>query len=255
MDAILRITTEKVLPAVQKWDSVDAVVVLRFGTDRYDPSFFISYDVYYTGDIPDASKREGVFDFAAGFESTFDGQKDRILVDDVPVRLEYKPSEIVTADVERARDPHEGDSLLNTYGFYRLVNGEAILERSDWLSRTRELLTALPDEFWTRRTAVLRSRMDHVLADLSSAVFAEEELFYYLSLAAFLSTLSALLFSINHRFEPAGRILNDQLQKLPVLPDEFGTRLQYLLRSDTAVTGKRKREVAELITWSVLRLT
>lgn len=233
---------------------MDAVVVLRFGADRYDPSFFISYDVYYSGEIPDAPAREGFFSFAAGFESTLDGQKDRILVDDVPVRLEYKHVETFTSDVERARNPHEGDALINTYGFYRIINGEAILEKSGWLKRTRKSLTALPEEFWTLRIAALRSRMDHVLADLSSSVFADEELFYYLSLAAFLSTLSGLLFSINHRFEPAGRILNDQLQKLPVLPDEFATRLDYLLRTDASVTGKRKREVAELITWSVLRL-
>lgn len=254
MDAIHHITNEQILSSLQTWETVDAVVMLRFGTDRYDPSFFISYDVYYSGELPDAVHRETTFAFAAGFESTQDGQKDRILIDDVPVRLEYKNQAVLNNQLERVRCGDTGDALLSTYGFYRLERGEAILERSEWLEKTRKTLEEIPREFWENRVAALRARMDHVLADLSSAVFAGEELFYYLSLASFLSTLSSLLFAINHRFEPAGRILNEEMRQLPILPEEFGTRLEYLLRTDSAVTDKRKREIAELVTWSVLRL-
>lgn len=255
MDAILSVTNEKILPLISEWEAVDAVLMLRFGTDRYDPSFFISYDVYYTGTLPVPAEREQKLSFAAGFESTQDGQKDRFLVEDVPVRLEYKEQQAFDEALKNAQDPDEGDPLLNTYGFYRLQRGDVLLERSGWVQRTRGELNTLPDHFWERRIRAFSSRMDHVLADLSSAVFSGEELFYHLSLASFLSALCSLLFAINHRFEPAGRVLNEQMQKLPILPEEFSTRLAYLLRADSAVmTDKRKREIAELVTWSVLRL-
>ncbi|TVR68821.1 MAG: DUF4037 domain-containing protein [Spirochaetaceae bacterium] len=254
MDAILSITNEKVLPILADWEAVDSVLMLRFGTDRYDPSFFISYDVYYRGSLPERESRERAFAFAAGFESTLDGQKDRVLLDDVPVRLEYKETSLFDAMLREIGEGDEGDPLVNTYGFYRLERGEVLLERSAWVARTRASLREIPDAFWTRRIDAFSARMDHVLADLSTAVFSGEELFYQLSLASFLSTLCTLLFSINRRFEPAGRLLTEQLKQLPLLPEEFATRLEYLLGHDSAITDKRKREIAELVTYSVLRL-
>lgn len=254
MDAILSRTNEKILPILEGWSCVDAILMLRFGTDRYDPSFFISYDVYYRGSLPEQEERERAFAFAAGFESTLDGQKDRILIDDVPVRLEYKEQEGFDAILRETGDLEEGDALISTYGFYRLERGEVLLERSPWVARTRAALTEIPEDFWVRRVDAFTARMDHVLADLSSAVYSGEELFYHLSLASYLSTLCTLLFAINRRFEPAGRLLKEQMQRLPLLPEEFETRLEYLLRLDSAITDKRKREIAELITYSVLRL-
>ncbi len=254
MDAILKVTTEMVLPVLKEWDAVYAVVMLRFGSDRYDPSFFISYDVYYNGPIPGREVREAAFPFAAGFETTRDEQKDRFLIDDVPVRLEYKDQHAFDSVLETVFGNCDGGFPESTYGFYRLKKGELIYSRGDWVDRTRQMLNEIPDSFWDRRVQALRARMDHVLTDLSSAVYSGEVLFYTLSLASFLNTLSALLFAINRRFEPAGRILNEQLRQLPVLPEEFDTRLEYLLRSDSVVTDKRKREIAELVTWSVLRL-
>ena len=134
------------------------------------------------------------------------------------------------------------------------ARGEVLLERSPWVARTRAALRELPEAFWVQRVDAFRARMDHVLTDLTSAVFSGEELFYHLSLAAFLSVLCTLLFAINRRFEPAGRLLKEQMQQLPILPEEFNTRLEYLLGADSAITDKRKREIAELVTWSVLRL-
>ncbi|WP_076488176.1 DUF4037 domain-containing protein [Alkalispirochaeta americana] len=256
MDAILRTTNEQILGVLQGWDSLEALSVLRFGTDRYDPSFFISYDVYHRGPIPEPGEREQLFTFAVSFESTRDGEKDRIMVEDIPVRLEYKPVDQVDRLVLAASDGGAAEaSVTSTYGFFRLLQATAILERGDWLRSTRKTLQYLPDAFWAARIAAYQARMDHVLADLTSAAYAGEALFYQLSLAAFLEALSSLLFAVNREFEPPGRTLQESLLALPVLPEEFETRLAYLLRSDVAISDTRRREIARLITLSALRLS
>ncbi len=255
MDAILSITNERVVPVLEQWGAVDTVLVLRFGGDRYDPSFFISYDVCFRDDIPQVDQREKDLSFVVSFETTLDGQKDRFLVDDVPVRLEYKSIPEIDGFIADAFSHERTATVMHdTYGFFRIVHGQELLVRSEWLQKTREELKKLPDHFWDRQVWFHRARMDHSLADLSSAAFAGEELFFQLSLAAFLQNLSSLLFAINRQFEPSGRSLRPALQDLAVQPEEFGTRLEYLLNSDGPVNRKRKREIAQLIARSVLRL-
>lgn len=255
MDAILRTTNEQILGVLQGWESLEALSVLRFGTDRYDPSFFISYDVYHRGAIPGPGEREELFTFAAGFESTRDGEKDRIMLEDIPLRLEYKCIDQVDHLVRAASEGAAEAWSVSTYGFFRLLQATAVLERGDWLRSTRKTLQYLPDSFWRARIAACQARMDHVLADLTSAAYAGETLFYQLSLAAFLETLASLLFAVNREFEPPGRTLQDSLLALPVLPEEFETRLAYLLRSDVDISDTRRREIARLITLSALRLS
>ena len=43
MDAIVERTSDRIRSVLEQWDTVDTVTVLKFGSDRYDPSFFISY--------------------------------------------------------------------------------------------------------------------------------------------------------------------------------------------------------------------
>lgn len=255
MDAILSITNERIIPVLERWSAVDTVLVLRFGGDRYDPSFFISYDVYLRGEIPSARERQEQLPFATSFETTLDGMKDRFLVDDVPVRLEYKEiGEVDSRIHDCCNDATPNGGVGDTYGYYRIMTGEELLTRSSWLAETRAALAALPPHFWERNIWFHRARMDHSLADLSSAAFAGEELFYQLSLAAFLQNLASLLFAINNQFEPSGRSLKPALLGLPLLPEEFATRFQYLLDTDGQINRKRKREIAQLIARSVLRL-
>lgn len=237
------------------WDMVDTVTVLRFGSDRYDPSFFVSYDVYYHGSVPSTGAREEQFAFTSAYETTVDGQKDRFLHEDVPVRLEYKAIRDVDFQVSKARNPELGDPVAGTYGFYRLVNSDPVLQRSNWLTVVRRTLSELPDAFWDRRIQTLRAQMEHTFVDLSSAVYAEEELFTQLSLARFVQSVCDLLFAVNRRFEPAGRGIRVELMQLPVLPEEFATRLEHLISSDSRLGGKRKREIAQLLTRSLLRLS
>lgn len=255
MEAILERINNYVQTVMQEWDTVDTVTALRFGSDRFDPSFFVSFDVYYHGTFPDVETRRAAFSDTAMFEATVDGQKDRILFEDLPVRMEYKAISDVDFEISKARVPEKGDILGTTYGLYRLVTADPVLQRSTWLTVVRRTLANLPDEFWTRRVGMLRAHMEHALSDLTSAVFADEPLFYQLSLARFLETSCNLLLAVNRRFEPSGRGLRAAVSELETVPEEFESRLEHLMGSDASMKRSRKREVAELIAKSLLRIS
>lgn len=255
MDAIIERINDYIRTVMQDWDTIDTVTVLRFGLDRFDPSFFISYDVYYHGVFPQLEERQQAFSDTSMLEATVDGQKDRFLFEDVPVRVEYKAITDVDFAVSKARFPEKGDILGTTYGLYRLVTAEAVLQRSTWLTVIRRTLNDLPEGFWTRRVEMLRAHMEHAFSDLSSAVFSDEPLFYQLSLASFLENSCNLLLAVNRRFEPAGRSLRTAISELETLPEEFESRLEHLLGNDPAIKRSRKREIAELIAKSLLRIS
>jgi hypothetical protein len=255
MDAIIERINDYVRTIMQGWDTVDTVTVLRFGSDRFDPGFFISYDVYYHGVFPDVDERRAAFTDTTMFEATVDGRKDRFLFEDVPVRMEYKGITEIDVQISRARYPEKGDFRGTTYGLYRVTTAEPVLQRSTWLTVIRRTLADLPEAFWTRRVDVLRAHMEHSLSDLTSAVFSDEPLFYQLSLARFLETSCNLLLAVNRRLEPGGRLLREAISTLPTVPEEFESRLEYLMGSDAAMKRNRTREVAELIAKSLVRVS
>lgn len=255
MDAILERINDYVRSVTQAWDMIDTVTVLRFGTDRFDPSFFVSYDVYFHGVIPELDERREAFREATMYEATVDGQKDRFLFEEIPVRMEYKAINEVDFAVSKARFPERGDILGTTYGLYRLITSDPVLQRSTWLTVVRRTLADLPSRFWTRRIEMLRAQMEHALSDLTSAVFSGEQLFYQLSLSRFLESSSSLLLAVNRRFEPSGRSLRQAISELKTVPEEFESRLEHLMGSDGSMSPKRRREVAELIAKSLLRIS
>ncbi|MFW6228476.1 MAG: hypothetical protein ACOC2V_03370 [Alkalispirochaeta sp.] len=255
MEAIIERINDYVRTIVQGWDTIDTVTVLRFGTDRFDPSFFISYDLYYHGVYPKRRERSEAFSDVSMFEASVDDRKDRFLFEEIPIRMEYKAITDVDLVVSKARNPEKSDVLGTTYGLYRLVTADPVLQRSTWLTVVRRTLGNLPEAFWSRRVDVLRAHMEHALSDLTSAVFADEPLFYQLSLARFLETACNLLLAVNRRFEPAGRGLRAAISELPTVPEEFESRLEFLLGRDPSMKRTRKREVAELIAKSILRIS
>ena len=76
-----------------------------------------------------------------------------------------------------------------------------------------------------------------------------------LSLGRFLETSCGLMFAINRRFDPPGRLLRTEVGRLPRLPEEFESRFEHLLRQEAAISGSRKRQIAELLARSLLRLS
>jgi hypothetical protein len=223
-------------------------------TDIVNPYFFLSIDVYYKGSFPDVKKRWKLFDEAGAFESSHLNVKDRFFMEDVSVRIEYKDKDRIDTIV----NDNEGNLWAfhdnGTYMFYRLKTGIIMYQNSDWIDSIRLRIESLSESFWgALRESSMRS-MEHYLIDLSSAAMNLDNLFYIVSLSGYLKYLCSFLFVINRQFEPSRRRLADQILSLEILPENFAGRFDSLIREDTEFPPSRKREVAKLLTKSLIYL-
>ncbi len=245
---------QKVAQALETWDGIDTITLMEGEEDVYAPYFFLSVDAYYRGSLLDIDRRRELFQFGAAFESSIANRKDRFLIGDLPVRVEYK-------DIGRFEDIIRGDSITSgafrdsgTYMFFRLQNCRVIFSRSDWIQQIREDVKQLRDEFWEGLRASVQSRMEHFVSDLGAAVLQNDDLFYLVSAAGFIRSLTSVLFALNRQFEPSARFLAEQTLRLPVLPESFRGRFDSFLRRDSEITRAKKFEIAELLARSVLNL-
>ena len=216
--------------------------------------FFLSLDVYYSGSFPDIDERRKLFEDAGAFESSHFSIKDRFFLEDIPVRIEYKQKD----RIDIIMDDKEGNLWAfhdnGTYMFYRLQTGKIMYKNSDWIDTIRNKLITLPELFWrTLRDSSLLS-MEHYLVDLSSAAVNSDDLFYKISLSGYLKNLCSFMFVINRKFEPSRRRLSDQIMELDIIPENFAGRFDSLIREDTEFPPSRKREVAKLLTKSLIHL-
>jgi hypothetical protein len=236
------------------WPGVDSVAIHQSGTDHYDPYYFLSIDVYCNGDIPDAPTREAAMQGHSAFESSQVTRKDRFFIGETPIRIEYKDTsrfdELVQA--AKAGEPRLRDA--GTYPFYRLADSEVLFSRTDWISTIRLALAELPKEFWEKLRETQAARAEHIFADLSTATYRDDRLFFVVSAGRYLRSLAGLLFTINRRFQPSYRLLTNELLKLDILPASFGARLETFIREDGSITSEQRRELAELMIRSVLSL-
>jgi hypothetical protein len=249
------IIAEQITGVVKEWPAVDAIALGDpIGEDMYDPYFFMSIDVYYTGALPPVEKRMEYFSFGGAFESAQANKKDRFIVDDVAVRIEYK-------EMERVEELVDGrDGLLaslrdsGTYGFYRLLNSEIMYKRTDWTTRMQGILQNMPPSFWNLLRYSFQARMEHYLSDLGAATVRNDSLFFLVSASGFIRSVCSILFAINRLYEPSVRLLSVEVKKLPVLPEPFLGRYESFLRNDPDLTPERKREIAELMAKSIINL-
>ena len=245
----------EIVAVLKRWDGVDTISLVDTGfEDIYDPYFFVSLDVYCSGDIPDADERSAEFPDVVAFETLKLTRKDRFLLDDIPFRLEYKDIDRFNRIIQGARGAGGTFRDSGTYMFYRLKEGHVIYQKSEWLDEVRKDLESFTDEFWDMLREAFQARMEHYLGDLSAAVMREDDLFYLVSSAGFVRSACSVLFAINHRFEPSGRLLYEQTRSLPVLPESFNGRFDSLLRSAHALSSSRRAEVAELLAKSIVAL-
>ncbi|MCK5672011.1 MAG: hypothetical protein KAH95_01470 [Spirochaetales bacterium] len=223
-------------------------------TDIVNPYFFLSLDVYCQGSFPDVNERRKLFTEAGAFESSHVNVKDRFFLEDIPVRIEYKEKDRINTIV----NDNEGNLWAfhdnGTYMFYRIQTGRVMYQNSDWIETVRKKIITLPESFWgALRESSMRS-MEHYLVDLSSASLNSDNLFYIVSLSGYLKYLCSFLFVINRKFEPSRRRLADQIMELDILPENFAGRFDSLIREDTEFPPERKREVAKLLTKSLIYL-
>jgi hypothetical protein len=127
-----KLLVDRFTAIVSEWPAVECVLLNEAALpDTLDPYFALILDVYYKGEvpagIPGAEKRHEFFgDDLVAFETSAKESKDRFLVGDIPVRLEYKSVEMVEELVTIADTNLKSLWLIKdsgTYGFYRLARG------------------------------------------------------------------------------------------------------------------------------------
>ncbi len=254
-----KLVVDRMVATISPWPSIVCISLNEAAIpDILDPYFALILDVYHDGDIPAPEKRRQLYgDDTTVFETSAQNNKDRFMVGEIPVRIEYKSIRQVEELVSYADARTDQLWLIKdsgTYGFYRLAHGELLYRRNDWIDGIRTRLLNLGDTFWTQMRDAHQSKMEHFLSDLGAALIQGDDFHYLISAAGFIKNACVVLFCVNHRFEPSHRGFYEQVQRLPVLPEDFIGRFESFLRSDTEMTAERKFSLAQLIARSVVVL-
>jgi len=240
---------EKILSS---WEGVECITLNEAALpDTLDPYFALIIDVFYSAPIPDPEQRCRIYgDDVAVFESAGKGEKDRFLIGDVPVRLEFKKTKKIEEVVSIAYDKHDSLWLIRdsgTYSFYRLANCSIIFSRSSWIHEIRKKLENLNDNFWNEMRSIIQSKMEHFLSDLGAACFQGDKFHYLIASAGFIKNACLTLLCINKRFEPSHRAYFNQVCELPVLPESFIAEFQTFLDNNNSVDMESRFYLAKLI--------
>jgi len=244
---------------VSQWPGVECVSLNEAAlTDTLDPYFALILDIYYRDSIPGPDERQRLFgEDLEAFETSVRGNKDRFLIGDIPIRLEYKLIRRMEELIGIADTRLESLWLIKekgTYGFYRLTQGEIIFSRNGWIMDIRRRLSALGDEFWQSIRNAHESKMEHYLSDLGAALMQEDDFFYLISSVGFIKYACLTLFCINKRFEPSHRAYYKSVLELKELPDSFRACFESFLRSDPEITRERKFSLAQLMAKGIIAL-
>jgi hypothetical protein len=225
---------------ISVWPGIEAVVLGEAAeAGILDPYFTISLDVYHHSGVPPSAERKGLFE-------------DRFLLEELPVKIRYQSTERVDYMLKRIADKEWIFHDASTYLFYRLLHGQVLNQKSEWLDQTRDKLSDVADHFWQMVKNGARIAAAYYLNDLRAAVYRGDRLFYAFSLSHFLRSLCSFLFALNRTFEPSDRLIAERVQELPKLPDGFGGRFESMLRDNPELSPERKLEVAELLVKSIL---
>ncbi len=254
-----KILADRFIQTISAWDAVECIALNEAALpDTLDPYFALILDVYHTGVIPSFNERRDAYgDDLAALETSALQTKDRFLVGDLPVRIEFKAMAKVAEVVDIADKRTDQLWLIKdsgTYIFYRLARGMILYQRSSWLDDIRDRLDALGDEFWRQMRDAHESKMEHFLSDLGAALMQGDDFHYLISSAGFIKNACVVLFCANKQFEPSHRGFYAQVKDLPLLPAEFVGRFESFLRNDSEMTVERKYSLAQLIAKSVLSL-
>jgi hypothetical protein len=253
----MRIRVEKIAQDLSSrlagWDGVDTITLAEFAEmDPTDPYFFMSFDLFYRGELPDLASRMRTFSDAGAFESSSVAAKDRFIIDSVPVRVEYKDIARIDSILRHADERLWVFRQTGTYMFYRIDTYKVLYSASDWIEETRRRLKSLPLEFWQALEASCFSAAEHYLSDLQSSVMRNDRYFFLVSLAGFVKNLSSMMFVLNRRFEPSGRDLYARILELEDLPENFRGRFYSIIHESDEFPPSRKQELAELLLRSIL---
>jgi hypothetical protein len=254
-----KVLAERFAETLSQWPGVECVSLNEAAfPDTLDPYFALILDVFHSGPIPDADERCRLYGAdVAAFETSSRNVKDRFLIGDIPVRLEYKSIENIEEFISIAETRLDSLWLIKdsgTYGFYRLAHGEILFSRGQWIPGIRKRLENIGDPFWQEMRLAVQSKMEHYLSDFGAAVLQNDDFNCLISSAGFCKTACLTLFCINRRFEPSHRSYYKQVLELPVLPGSFHAELETFLRDDPESTMERRYSVAQIIARGIVAL-
>jgi hypothetical protein len=253
-----KMLVDRLVNIISKWPGIECISLNEAALpDTLDPYFALILDIYYDGSIPDPEERFKLFgDDVAAFETNAES-KDRFLVGDIPVRLEYKPLKLIEERIDIAHSRLDSLWLIKdsgTYGFYRLAHGELVFTRGDWIQTVRKKIERLGDDFWDGMRIAHESKMEHFLSDLGAAAIQGDNFNYLISAAGFIKTACLTLFCVNRRFEPSHRAYYKQIMNLPILPESFKAEFETFLRQESGVGMERNFTLAQLIARGIVAL-
>jgi hypothetical protein len=247
---------QRLAETVSSWEGVEAVTLNEAAEgDTFDPNFALALDVYHALSLPPPEARLSQYGRADVYEST--QTKDRFLLGDVPVHIEFKWTKSIETMVHVACGNKETLRALSgagTYGYYRLTEGHVLFSRGEWLSGMKKKLSTLGRDFWTELRGVYQFKMEHYLSDLGAALLSDDSFYFLVSSAGFIKMAALTLFCINRRFEPSYRFYYPQVCSLQTLPDSFDAQIETFLSSSAEVTMERKYGIAQVIARGVLAL-
>jgi hypothetical protein len=254
-----KVLAERFAESLSAWPGIECVSLNEAALpDPLDPYFALILDVFHSGPIPGADERCRLYgEDVAAFETSSQSAKDRFLIGDVPVRLEFKSIFKIEELVGIADTRLESLWLIKdsgTYGFYRLATGELLFSRGDWIKNIRKRLGNLGDSFWEAVRCANQSKMEHFLGDLGAAFFLGDDFHYLIASAGFIKNLCLTLFCINRRFEPSHRAYYKQVRELPLLPESFAAELETFLRNDSGVTVEQRYSLAQVMARKIVSL-
>jgi hypothetical protein len=224
-------------------------------SDVLDPYFSLILDVHFRTRIPSPAERASLYGDPADLETLSGVSKDRFFVDSIPVHVNY-----VSVDaIKKFMGGDEAYAMIllesGTHQLYRLQNGQVLFSRSTWLAEARSCLSSLGDPFWSGLRSAYGAKAEHFLSDLGAAALRSDSYFYQVSLAEFMRHCVSMLFALNRQFEPSHRFISSRIRELPLLPENFISRWDTLLRQEEALTPARKYEVAKILAMSLLQLS
>lgn len=218
------------------------------------PLFCLKLDLYYHGSVPEFPRRLEEVSGIEFVETSPHRHKDRFFLERMPVHVEYKSVSAVNDELSTVDSAEPTGQVETTYGLFRLYHGIPVLAKSDWIQGVKAKLENLPDRFWLFQTRNLSSRLEHILSDLAAAHFNQDSMFFQISMAKFLETLSELLFAINRQFLCPSEELKFQIDGLEMLPTGFTGYFDSLLRDEAGFDRERRLALAKHLTGGTLAL-
>jgi len=252
-----KVLVDRFTEILTSWPGVECITLNEAALpDPLDPYFALILDVFCTAGIPSAEERCRLYGSdVAAFESSGQNEKDRFLVNGLPVRLEFKNTQKIEEVVNIADTNHGSLWLIKdsgTYTFYRLVNGGILFSRNGWILGIRKRLEKLPVQFWVEMRSSAQSKMEHFLSDLGAACFQKDQFHYLIASAGFIKTACLTLFCINRRFEPSHRAYFNQVRELPVLPESFLAEFETFLGNVSSSNMDSRFNLAKLLAKKII---